>query len=92
MTSSDSDICIPSSAGPAVEELVSAMAQATRMRQVGRLCLQAALNRIADDIAGICDVHAAAIANAPPAVAAELRRLKSAAAEGLEALKAGPLP
>lgn len=71
----------------AVEEIAEGMARATRMREVGRLCLQAALTRLAGEVADILDIHAAAIAHAPPAVASELRRLKSAAAESLAALK-----
>jgi hypothetical protein len=71
----------------AVEELAAGMANAVRMREVGRLCLQAALTRLGDDIAQLCDVHAAAIALAPDGVAAEIRRLQNAAAESLAALK-----
>jgi hypothetical protein len=71
----------------AVKEIAQGMANAARMREVGRLCLQAALTRLVGEIDDILDIHAAAIAHAPAGVASELRRLKSAAAESLSALK-----
>jgi hypothetical protein len=75
-------------AGTAVEDIARGMAEATRRRSVGQICLQAALNRLADEIDELCDVHAGAIANA--GIAAELKRLKEAAADSLAALKGAP--
>jgi hypothetical protein len=71
----------------AIEDIAKGMARAARMRAVGQLCLQAALTRIASEVSEVMEVHAAAIANAPPDVAAELRRLQDAAAQSLAALK-----
>jgi hypothetical protein len=74
-------------AATAVEEIARGMTDATRRRNVGQICLQAALNRLSDEIDELCDVHAPAIANA--GIAAELRKLKEAALDSLAALKGG---
>jgi hypothetical protein len=85
--SQDIESPVPPAAAEAIADIAKNMAMAARHRRVGRMCLLAALMRLADEIDDIRDVHAPAISNAPGAVPAEMTRLKSAVSESIAALK-----